>query len=149
MQAKKLSIKKPSIKKRRMSRIASIRLTIETGAAEFEVNPRTLVSRIKAAGILPGDDGRFSIAQIDKAKNGNLEKERTRKMKEDADQAALQNARERRELMDVADFVRRLEPIVVAMKQRIMGSTMTDAEKDGLCKELASLLRGSDGAAGV
>jgi hypothetical protein len=132
MQAKKL---------KRKSRFESVRWTIGLAASEFRLNPRTVVQRAKASGIVPGSDGKFSTIEIHGAICGDYEKERTRKMKEDADQAALQNARDRGELVDKADFVSRLEKHVAMCKQKILAMDRSDEDKDVLLNTLADLLR--------
>jgi phage terminase Nu1 subunit (DNA packaging protein) len=65
--------------------------------------------------------------------------ERLRKLKEEADRIALENATLRGELVDKADFLKRLEPIYTAIRQKIMNCSMSDHQKDSLLGELSKL----------
>ena len=124
-----------------MKKAESIRWTQEGAAAEFGLNPRTVAARIKTAGVAPGPDGKFSTADVHRAICGDYEKQRARKMKEDADQVALANAKERGELVDKRDFVGRLEKFVVSARQEVLASARSDADKDALLNVLAGLLQ--------
>ncbi len=123
----------------RASRLGLIRWTIEQAASEFGLNPRTVAQRVKSAGVVAGNDGRFSTFDIHRAICGDLEREKLRKLTEEADDLALGNARERKELVDKADFLKRLEPIYVAVRQKVMGSSMPDAQKDALLGDLSQI----------
>lgn len=116
-----------------------VRWTIEGAASEFGLNPRTVATRLKAEGILPGKDKRFATADIHRAICGDYEKERTRKMKEDADRAARENAAGRGELLDKQDFVKRFEAIYTGIRQRILSSGLLGPDKDALLGELTKL----------
>lgn len=116
-----------------------LRWTLAQAAAEFGLSPKTIAQRVKASGLLPGEDRKFSTTGIHAAICGDYERERIRNISEDADQKALKNARTRQHLVDKEDFLKRLEPIYAAMKQRVMQSGISDAEKDGLLAELAKL----------
>ena len=120
-----------------------LRWSIERAASEFGRAPRTVAARLKQSGQTQGEDGKFSTAQVATAIYGDLEGEKLRKTKEDADRLALANATARGELVDRQDFVRRLEPVVIQMKQRILGSGLTHAEQDELLADLAKLLSGN------
>jgi len=119
--------------------MAPVRWTIEGAASEFGLNPRTVAQRVKGAGVLAGSDGLFSSVDIHRAIWGDLDRERLRKVTEEADDLAIANTTARDELVDKADFLKRFEPIYAAMRQKVMGSSMTDAEKDGLLGELTKL----------
>lgn len=121
--------------------VKTIRWTLELAASEFGLNPRTLAQRIKRAGVLPGEDKRFSTSDIAASIYDDYERQRTRKTKEEADDIALKNAASRGDLVDKQDFLKRLEPVCVAMKQRVMQCSMSDAEKDGLLADLAKLMQ--------
>ncbi len=124
-------------KKEQKSQVRLIRWSLAMAAAEFGLGPKTVATRVKAAGIVPGKDGRFSTAEIHGAICGDYEKERTRKMKEDADKAALENAVARGQLVDKGDFMKRFEGIYAEMRQGILGSAMPDSDKDALLNKLA------------
>lgn len=120
-------------------KFSELRWTIEGAASEFNIDRRTLAKRLKTEGILPGDDDRFSTADICAAKYGDYEKERTRKMKEDADNMALENAKARGELISLPDYLKTSEEIAARHKQRIMGLAIPDADKDALLSDIAEL----------
>lgn len=108
-------------------------------SAEFGPDRRTIATRIRAAGVLPGPDGKFSTADVSGAIYGDYEIQRARKMAEDADAQALANARTRHELIDKADFMHRWETIYAAMRQKILTFPAPDAEKDALLADLEQL----------
>ncbi|HEV2350816.1 MAG TPA: hypothetical protein VG028_13325 [Terriglobia bacterium] len=117
----------------------ALRWTLSLAASEFGINPRTVVKRVKAAGLVAGKDGKFSTAQIHAAICGDYERQRTRKTKEEADAKALENAASRGELVDKLDLLKRLEPIYAGMKEKVLSSQMSEAQKDALLQELTKL----------
>jgi phage terminase Nu1 subunit (DNA packaging protein) len=70
---------------------------------------------------------------------GDIEAERLRKTKEEADKLALANARSRGEVVEVASVKRLGEKVMAAVRNRILSMPMTDEEKDGCLRELLSL----------
>jgi hypothetical protein len=69
---------------------AGIRWSIYRAAMEFGIDRRTLARRLAAAGgIHPGDDGRYSTRDIVRAVFTDLEAERTRLTKAQADCAEI------------------------------------------------------------
>lgn len=95
--------------------------------------------RVKAAGKVPSKDKRFSTSDICACVFGDYERERLRKMTEDADNQALHNAKERRQLADKSDLLRRFEGIYIDMKQSILNSPLGETEKDVILTNLAKL----------
>ena len=88
----------------------AIRWTLATAANEFGLDRKTMAKRAKAAGIVPGPDGKFSTKEVHGSICTDYEKERARKMKEDADAAAIANAKEREELfLPAMDTAARVE----------------------------------------
>src|SRR5690349_1073730 len=120
--------------------IQLLRWTVERASTEFDINPRTLSGRLKQHGILPGDDGKFSTLQILDAKFGDLEGERIRKMKAEADQIEMENAEASGRLLDVTDFTNSIAPAVVEMKRIIRSSKLSDEEQDLLLSQLSKLV---------
>jgi hypothetical protein len=125
--------------KKKKGSFKPLRWTLTQAAAEFVLNPRTVVTRAKEAGILPGKDGKFSTADIHKAICGDYEKERTRKMTEDANRAARENAEADRLVVDKPDLLKRFETVFAEMKQRILNSEMADEKKNALLNAIADL----------
>src|SRR5579859_675063 len=95
---------KRKTRKNRKYVYAPIRWTLTQAASEFGINPRTVTKRAKAAGIVAGKDGKFSTTDIHDSICGDYERDRTRKMKEDADAKAISNAKERVMLVDKTDL---------------------------------------------
>ena len=123
----------------RESRIEPVRWTVEQAASEFGINPRTLSSRIKTQGIEKGNDGKFSTLDICRAIFNDYEKERTRKITEEANGFALDNAARRGQLADKADLMSRYETIWSSMRATILNSSLTQVEKDALIDDLGKL----------
>ncbi len=120
-------------------KIDPIRWTVARASSEFGLNPRTLSTRIRQAGVLPGPDHKFSTADIHKAICGDYQGERLRLVRGQADQTELANAEKRHQLVDKTDFLKRLEPLYVLTVQKIMASSMSDLEKDTLRAELCKI----------
>lgn len=118
-----------------------IEWTVERAQAEFGHDRRTISSRLRQLGIKPEHDGgRYSTKQICAAIYGDYELERIRKIREEADNFALDNAQTRRELIDLAALCRETEPIFTLLKQRVMNLPVDRALKDELCNDIANLL---------
>ena len=119
---------------------AQIRLSGHAAAMEFSINKETFLKRAKQLGVLPGEDNKWSISDAAKVKFTSYEVERSRKMKADAD-ISEHTARELQgELIQrqaVMDFC---EGLAVIIRQKILGSTMPDNEKDEILKETSNLL---------
>lgn len=116
-----------------------VRWTIAAACADFGVERKFLLRRIKTAGILPGPDNKYSTADIHRAIFGDMDAERLRKTTEEANAIALTNAVSRGDLIDKSDFLKRYETVYSGMRQRIMSSGMTDQEKDELLGDLQRL----------
>jgi phage terminase Nu1 subunit (DNA packaging protein) len=98
----------------------SIRWTIDRAADEFDIDNRTLTKALTRAGLLAGEDGRWSTSQMVQALFGDHEAEQLRKTREEADKLALANKKTRGELveLDVVGLV--WDDIVTRCKSRIM-----------------------------
>jgi phage terminase Nu1 subunit (DNA packaging protein) len=70
---------------------------------------------------------------------GDIEAERLRKTREEADKLAIQNARSRGELVEVASVKKLGQRVMAAVRNRILNMPMTDEEKDGCLRELLEL----------
>lgn len=87
----------------------------------------------------PGEDGKWSTAQICSAIFGDLRGEQTRLAKENADARALENEKSRGRLLEAEDVYRHYEGVFVTLRQKTLASSMTDEEKDELLNDLRSL----------
>lgn len=124
-----------------MRSVKLIRWGVETAATEFGINPRTLSSRIRTAGLEAGKDGKFSTAQIASAVYGDIDGEKLRLTKEQADKLAIENAESRGTLISVEVLIPRLEKVLASARQRILSNVkLDDEEKDKLILELRECL---------
>lgn len=113
--------------------------SIEMAARELGTDARTISKRLTTAGIDAGPDGFWSTKQIVAAYCGDLESERIRKTRAEADQIEKQNRKLDGELVDVEEFVKKYAPIFVSMSRVVKSSKLTDEEKDSILNELAKL----------
>lgn len=103
--------------------------------AEMEIQPSGKVTKGKAAG-----SDLFRIRDLFKAAlGGDIEAERLRKTREEADKLALQNARSRGELVEIASVKKLGEKVMIAIRNRILNMPLTDEEKDRCLVELMDL----------
>jgi Mg2+/Co2+ transporter CorC len=108
-------------------------------ATEFGLSPKTVAQRVHAAGVLPGEDGLFSTADVHGAICGDIEQERLRNLQKVNRDLDTNHAKEVGELVDVEDFAKRYETIYAEIRQTILGSKLSDADKDALLDKLAKL----------
>lgn len=121
--------------------------TMEWAAAEWGINPRTLTARLKQSGITgtaargpSGHDRRiYSTKQICTAVFGDLELERIRKTKEEADQLAMANELERRRLVPAEDILKRLLNCATRMRIAVESSALDEEKQGELLNTLADL----------
>jgi hypothetical protein len=117
----------------------AVRWSIHQASLEFGISKNELSERLKAAGLMPGADNKFSTAQICEAKFGSAERERARKLREDADGSAIANMKSRGELVPKDRVIKFCAGIAIEIRQNIIGSTMSDEEKDQLLEALRQL----------
>ncbi len=130
-----------------MRKDESIRWTKEKAASEFGINPRTLTARIRKYGIESGKDGNYSTKDICSAVFGDIDSEKLRLTREQADKAAMENAETRGELANVKDLAVVTNRAIAAVKARIdSASNLEREDKDKILVELGKLW---DGAFGV
>ncbi len=118
---------------------ATLRWTIERAGTEFNINPRTLRQRLTAQAIQAGEDGRFSTSQICAAVFGDIQGERLRKTREEADNLALKNDELRGELVQVALVKQMVSEIILANKQTILASQLEQEGKNEILANLEAL----------
>ena len=104
------------------------RWAIEEAAAEFDINPRTLSKRIKVSSIEAGKDRKFSTAQICAAVFGDIDGERLRLTRAQADEKELGNAEARRELVKFSELLEIAHRALSAMTSTVMGMTHLSVE---------------------
>ena len=87
-------------------------------AKEFGMDIRTVGKRLKSAGLNP--ENTFTTPEVVKAIFGDIDSERLRKTREEADQIMLKNAQARGSVIDLADVEKLWTGIAAAVKQRIL-----------------------------
>lgn len=114
-----------------------IRWTAEEASAEFDINPRTLSKRIKVGSIEAGADRKFSTAQICAAVFGDIDGERLRLTRAQADEKELSNAEARKELVRFADLLEIAHRALSAMTSTVMAMThLTVEDREAIIKQL-------------
>lgn len=107
---------------------------------EFGVSPKTVSSKIKAAGIIAGNDGMFSTAQISQALFDSDHFERIRLVKEQAEAKHLANAEARKELVNVDELADRMTMPLAAMRQCILSvKKLTQDEREEILANIQDL----------
>ncbi len=120
-----------------MANQKQIRWTIEEAATEFNINPRTLSKRCKVGSIEAGKDRKFSTAQICAAVFGDIEGERLRLTRAQADEKELSNAETRKELVRFSDLLEIAHRALSAMTSTVMGMThITVEDREAIIKQL-------------
>lgn len=117
----------------------AMRWKLFNASHEFGMAKETLSKNLNNLGIMPGIDGCWSTMDICKAKYGDLESERIRKTREEADAQAMANEERRRTLVNIDLVFAFCQEFAVTVRQVILGSNMTAEEKDEVLAELKSL----------
>ena len=125
--------------KTQKSQAKTVRWSLAMMSREFGPDHKTLAKALAASGIVAGSDGLYSSNEALRLVCGDIDAERLRKTREEADKLAIENAVARGELVDVRDFVKRYEPIYAQIRQTILASGLGDNDKDALLTELAKL----------
>jgi hypothetical protein len=144
--AKKAAAKKAAAKKRGLKpEPVTGAFTVARFAQLTGFDRHSLASRIEEMRLEPVGHSRnrtpvYSIRDLVRGVlGGDIEAERLRKTREEADKLALANARSRGELVDVSSVRRLGQQVMSAVRNRILSMPLTDDEKDGCLRELLSL----------
>ena len=119
--------------------VNSIRWSAFKASAEFGIDRLALTKAIKQNSIEPGKDGKFSTKQICNAVFGDIDSERLRLTREQADKIFLDNQKRKGELIErraVRDFIGK---VFVNIRQRITASHLIEEEKDEMLLDLKVL----------
>jgi hypothetical protein len=127
------------------SQVKQLRWSLALVASEFGFSPKTVAQRVHVAGVLAGEDGLFSTADVHSAICGDIEQEKLRNLQKINRDLDTGHAVTVGELVDVQDFVSRYETIYAEIRQTIMGSKLNDTDKDSLLDKLAKLHSGKRG----
>lgn len=124
---------------RRSRKQSAIRWKIEAAAAEFPINPRTLSSRLKRLGIEAGSDHCWSTAQICEAVFGGIENEKLRKITAEADVVEIRRDELRGSMIPVERVGKVIDNTVIAIRQVVKGSGLSDAEKESCMRSIRGI----------
>ena len=120
-------------------KIQSIRWTVERAATEFGCARETLSGRLKRGGIVAGADGKFSTKQICAAVHGDLESEKLRNLRDDAEIKEFELGRLKRELIPAENVQREWFAVAIAIRQAIWNFDAPEAVRRRWLGELRDL----------
>ena len=115
------------------------RWSVNTAAAEFGVDRRWLTKRLRQDSIEPGEDGKFSTQQVASTIYGGIGAEKLGKTRAERELLEIELAKEREELIHRDRLFRFLENVFIAVKMKILGSGLSDIEKERVLNNLVSL----------
>jgi hypothetical protein len=93
----------------------------------------------KARGRASGGDLYHFRDLFNAALGGDIEAERLRKTREEADLLAIKKARMQGELVDVGDVKKVGMAVFARVRAKVLSSTLLDSEKDALLRDLLTL----------
>lgn len=119
--------------------LKQIRWTIEHAAVEFVIDRKTLSGRIKNRSILPGEDGKFSTRDICIAvfTDGKSTQAKLNEAKEE--NLVLRNKKLASELVDPKQCQQLWDGAMIALRQKISDSKLSDTEKCEILKDLQTI----------
>ena len=108
-------------------------------APEFDINPKTLSKRIKTGNIVPGSDGKFSTVQICAAAFGDIQGERLRKTRAEADEKEIKNKRMLGRLIDRDVVSSVINRFAATIRAKVMASPLPIEDRNEILNDLKSL----------
>lgn len=119
---------------------AGVRWSLTNAATEFATSRETLKRGMKQNGIdADAEDGRFTTSQICIALFGDLEGEKVRLTRAQADKVEMENRERSGELIEVTAAIELAQRYCFAARQVIMLSELTEAGKNRILRELGRL----------
>jgi hypothetical protein len=116
-----------------------IRWTLEHAASEFGLDRKTLSNRAKGSGILAGDDGKFSTRDICRAVFTDGEAARASLAISQKENFDLRNKKLAGELVDPKQCQELWDAAIIALRQKIADSKLSDLEKREILKDLKTI----------
>ncbi len=117
-----------------------LRWSLLSASREFGLYRTTLQKRLIESDVQSGADGLYSTPDILKALDGDLDAEKLRKVREEADRVALQNAASRRESLPAKEVSQVLSKVMLAIRTEILvNNDLTADAKDSLLLHLKEL----------
>lgn len=115
------------------------RWTLDHAAQCWGVDRRGLSSSVRKNGIQAGPDGLYSTRDIDRAIHDDIDAEKLRAIRERATKDWLDNQRTLGELVERTVAAKFGQNLVANLRQKILASSLEDAEKDEMLLEIKSL----------
>ena len=117
--------------------MSALRWTLETASREFGPDHKTLRRRLIAADELPGEDGKYSTAQIVGVIFGGLHRQKLRLVREQADKLADENQARRDDLYEADVILHQAFPALFsAIRNVIKASKLAENEKTDILRDL-------------
>jgi hypothetical protein len=113
------------------------RWTISKASAEFQMAQETVSKRLRELNYPAGPDGCWSTMQMAACKYGDLNLERARKVRAEANLAERADALDKKHLVTVEFMLQRLADGAVAIKNLVKASGLSKKEKMELLNEIA------------
>lgn len=117
-----------------------IRWTIEQASNEFGLDRQTLSKRITTSGILSGPDKRFSTSDICAAVFGDIESERLREKRHQANLLEMEEEERRGMLLKKTEVYDWIDKAGTELKANIMACNISEEEKRDILKTLQANL---------
>lgn len=117
----------------------AFRWTVDRGSIELSIDTKTLTARLRRANVLPGEDGKYSTAQIAGAVYGDHKLELIRGAQQENEMREVELARMRREVVPVEVAFQTVSNMLFAVRRVILTSRLSKEEQDACLKELAEL----------
>jgi hypothetical protein len=117
-----------------------VRWTLSLAAREFGLGEDTLRRKVAQALLLPGDDGRWSTRQICAAVFDDLDAEKVRLTRAQADKAELDLEERRKQLVSCDGVAKFCTGVATAIRQKLIVSSLPVDELDALLRELETML---------
>ncbi len=120
--------------------IKIVRWTVGQASQEFGRDPKTITSKLKSAGLVPGADGMFSTHDICRALFSDYESEKTRLTKEQADLAELKKLQMSKELCPVRLVDHAWTRAIVDLRQKILNlDYISQQQKNDILRDLQNI----------
>jgi hypothetical protein len=113
-----------------------LRWTLGLAATEYGLDRRTLSTRAKTSGEVPGLDGKFSTKQVAAIIYGDLAGEKLRKLRAEADLAEIERDALRKETISMAELGPLIDHIGMTTRGIILNSSMSEQEKQDVFTSL-------------
>lgn len=108
-------------------------------AAEFGIDRDTLSRRLRAAGIAPGEDKRFSTKEILAAIAADLDRQKTRNEAAKADLTEMKRDLDERRLIPAEDVRASMDKLKVGIMEVITASPLSEKQQAAIAGNLERL----------